>query len=104
MNKNKEIPDWLRVCFQRALLGSVYPSIRKIAASLSDEKELFVKYYLDREPNEDDYENIEVLLTELSSFSTRDQIKTARSECVYSTEPLGKLDSLQGTVYSRKEF
>ena len=104
MKKNSEIPDWLRVCFQRALLGGVYPSIRKIAASLSDDKELLVVYYLDCEPSEDDFENIEILLTELSSFTTRDQIRTASSQCIFSTDPIGKLDSLHGTIYSRKEF
>ena len=85
-------------------MGGVYPSIRKIAASLSDDKELLVVYYLDCEPSEDDFENVEILLTELSSFTTRDQIRTASSQCIFSIDPIGKLDSLHGTIYSRKEF
>ena len=103
MDKDNEIPDWLRVCFQRALLGTVYPNIRKIAVSLSKDKELFVRYYLDREPNEDDNEIVEVLLVEIGSFTTRDEVKTANFECVFSSEPKSKLDSLQGVVYSRME-
>ncbi len=98
-----EIPDWLRVYFQRALLGEIYPNIRKIVASLSENKELLVRYYLDREPNDSDYESIEILQTELSAMTTRQDIRTSNGECVYSNLPRGKLDSLQGVIYSRRE-
>jgi predicted glycoside hydrolase/deacetylase ChbG (UPF0249 family) len=98
-----EIPDWLRVYFQRALLGEIYPNVRKIVASLSENNELLVRYYLDREPNESDYESIETLQTELSAMTTRQEIRTSNGECVYSNLPSGKLDPLQGIIFSRKD-
>ena len=36
-------PDWLVLCVWRALMGEVYPAIRAIAISLSDDRELLIR-------------------------------------------------------------
>ena len=36
-------PDWLVLCVWRALMGEVYPAIRAIANSLSDDRELLIR-------------------------------------------------------------
>lgn len=60
------IPEWLIICVWRALLGEIYPNIRAIALKYSESSHnLLIRYYLDREPNEDDYESISSVETEI---------------------------------------
>lgn len=103
MEENSKLPDWLRVCLSRALLGGIYPEIRAVAVSLSKDKVMTIRYYLDRHPIDDDFENIEILETEISSMTGRDEISESKLECVYSDSPLGKIDTLGGLVYARQE-
>ena len=51
------LPEWLILWTWQALIGEVYPSIRAIALQYSETNCLLIRYYLDREPTEDDYEN-----------------------------------------------
>lgn len=69
--------------------GMIYPSVRAIAVGY--EKELKVIYYLDRDPNEEDRENISDFTGEILAdinFSEVDE------ECPYSNLPFSSLNHL----------
>jgi len=99
------LPAWLRLWFQGALIGEVYPEIRAIAVGLSEERELVVRYYLDREPDDFDYESLQaVVSTVLSNTRTDRQIRSTREECIHSREELSNIDRMGGLVYARREY
>ena len=85
---------------QRALLGEIYPDIRAIAVGFDGLNKLTIKMFLDREPDENDYE-------ELSSISGEilGDIEFRRVEelCEYNSEKPIKLLGLDSFVYIRKE-
>lgn len=85
---------------QRALWGMIYPSIRAIAVGYEGTKKLKLIYYLDREPNEDDYENISDVTGEICSDVDFSELE---EQCVFTLEPISKLDNLESWVYIRKE-
>src|SRR4051794_19206127 len=102
---NERLPDWLRLWFQTALLGEIYPAIRAIAVGFSTSRVLTLRAYLDREPTVDDHENMSCVLTEIfARTSSNDEITAATEECVFSEQLLGKLDPLDGFVYARREY
>ena len=104
MTTQRRIPDWLRCSLQLALLGEIYPAIRAIAVGFSQDRALTLRMYLDREPNEDDYENLSVVVTNvLADNSSNDEITDVKEECVYSDAPFSTLDPLDGFVYARSE-
>jgi hypothetical protein len=103
-HENRQLPDWLRLWFQTALLGEIYPAIRAIAVAFSDSRVLKVRAYLDREPTEDDHENMSCVLAEIfANTSSNDEIVAATEECVFSEQRIGQLDPLDGFVYARRE-
>jgi hypothetical protein len=63
-----------------------------------------LRAYFDRDPSEDDEENIAVVATNISAMTTQAQIATAEIECISSGAPLGQLDPLDGFVFSRAEI
>ncbi len=101
---NRPLPDWLRLWFQSALIGEIYPAIRAVAVGFSESRALTTRFYFDREPTEDDRENIRCVLTEVfaNTFSN-DEITESIEELVFSGMPLNKLDPLDGFVYARRE-
>jgi hypothetical protein len=100
----RRLPEWLILCAWRALLGEIYPEIRAIALSLSKEKTLHIRYYLDRDPNEYDYESISVVETNISSMIGRDRIESSNIECIHTDLLLRDMDSLDGFIYARREY
>lgn len=99
------LPDWLVLSFNRALLGEVYPQIRSIALEFSSRKKsLLIRYYLDRQPTEFDYESISVVETQLGAGLSGEYYSECDLQCVFSQEPMGKLDSLDGFIYARREY
>lgn len=85
---------------QRALLGMIYPEIKMISVGFDGTKKLTVIYYLDREPNESDYENISEVTTLVCAdieFSEVEEI------CEYLENSYVKVNSLDGWVYIRQE-
>jgi hypothetical protein len=99
------LPSWLILWISQALLGEIYPNIRAIAVSFSPDKCLRIRYYLDREPTEFDWESLScVLTTILSNASNNDEIRTVIEECEFSTVPQAELDGLDGFVYARYEL
>ena len=97
LNKNQQS---ILLSAQSALLGQIYPSIRGIAIGFSGTEKLKLICYLDREPNEDDYDNLGIIGTEICAdinFSKVEEI------CIYSKEPFRNLHSLNSWVYMRRE-
>jgi hypothetical protein len=101
------LPDWLILTIWRPLLGEIYPNIRAIVVSFNEDKCLLIRYYLDRKPIEMDYESIEVLATEISSATWRqDLIRKIDVECQFVDTTIRKkdFDYLDGVIYSRREY
>jgi len=101
---SERLPDWVIVCVWRALLGEIYPSIRAIAVALSENRTLMIRYYMDREPTEMDYESMETVATNISASIGLDAISHIDLNCQYAATPLGNLDCLDGLVYCRREY
>jgi hypothetical protein len=99
MNQN-DIRVRLLLSMQRALLGMIYPSVRAIAVGFDQLKKLKVIYYLDREPVEDDYESISEVTTEVIADIDFQEVEEL---CIYSQDPISKLDGLNSWVYTRRE-
>jgi len=105
MKSKNTLPDWLMLWLWRALLGEIYPNIRAIAASFSEDKELRVRFYLDRPPIEFDYESLaDIVGLVLSNASSNEDIRSVKEECEYSTITQGELNALGGLVYARREY
>jgi hypothetical protein len=91
----------LFLSMQRALLGMIYPSIKGIAVGYEEQKKLKVICYLDREPNEDDYENISDVTGEVCADIDFLEVEEI---CIHTQEPTNSLNCLNGWVYLRKEL
>lgn len=78
----------------------VYPSIRAIAVGFEGTKRLKVICYLDREPNDNDYENLSDVTGEVCSDIAFEEVEEM---CKYSLDPFPKLDNLDSWVYVRRE-
>lgn len=104
--KKAKIPDWLVGQFRIALAGEIYPQIRAIAIRYveNDDRKLLIRYYLDRNPMEFDYESIEMVSTELDSITPINYWNRIELECVFSKKLKKDLDPLDGFVYSRREY
>ncbi|OZI47989.1 colicin [Bordetella genomosp. 5] len=97
-------PEWLILCLWRALIGEIYSAIRSIAISLDDDGRLLIRYYLDRQPTDFDWESLEVVATNISASMGQDKITQIDLECKFELGPIGMLESLGGFVYSRREY
>jgi len=101
----RKLPEWLRLWFQQALLGEIYPAIRAIAVGFTDSRAITFRVYFDREPTDDDRENMSCVLTEIfANTSSNVEITGVTEEYLFSDKPLGQLDVLDGLVYARREF
>ncbi len=90
---------------QGALIGEVYPEIRAIALRFDSDRRLLVRYYLDREPIEDDYEAISLVCTNIDAYTShKGEFSAFDDEVVYSTALFRDLDPLDGFVYARREL
>ncbi|MFN5417650.1 MAG: hypothetical protein ACK5B9_11385 [Flavobacteriia bacterium] len=97
---NLEFRKKLLLSVQRALLGMIYPSIRGIAVGCDNETLLKIIYYLDKEPDEEDYENIREVTSEVCADINFTEVEEF---CVFSDENISNLNSLSSWVYLRKE-
>lgn len=98
------LPHWIISLFRIALLGEIYPDIRAIAVGYSDDGDLLVRYYLDREPTEFDRESVEIVAINFDALGGKEQpIGKIDVQCIYSLEPKSRLDPLSGFLYSRRE-
>jgi hypothetical protein len=95
-----EIRRDLLIAIQSALLGMIYPSIRSIAVGFDGLKKFKIIFYLDREPNDNDYETISDVAGEVCADINFIKVEEI---CIFSNEPFSKLDNLKTWVYVRKE-
>ena len=95
-----EIRRDLLISVQKALWGMIYPSIRSIAVAFDGLRKLKMIFYLDREPNEEDYESIREVTTEVCADINFSEVEEF---CIFTKEPFLKLDKLTTWVYMRKE-
>ena len=101
----RRLPDWLRLWFQHALLGEIYPAIRAVAVGFTDSRVMTLRVYFDQEPTDDDRENMSCVLTEIfANTSSNDEIVSVTEEYLFSDKPLGQLEVLDGLVYARREY
>ena len=100
----KSLPDWLILCVWRAIIGEVYPAIRAIALSLGENRVLLIRYYVDRNPTEFDWESLEVVATNISASIEQDKIEHIDLDCKFSLDPIGKMECLDGFIYCRREY
>lgn len=100
MDKKIEFRRDVLVSIQRALCGMIYPSIRAVAVGYEGTEKLKVICYLDREPTQDDYENISIVTSEVCADINFSEVE---EKCVFTLEPISKLDHLETWAYARKE-
>ena len=101
----QKLPDWLIVEYVRVLVGKIYPEIRAIVAKyFSEEKMLLTRCYLDREPNKDDYEMLNIATDQIVAGRGFKYIAEAEVECVCSDKLFKDLDTLDGFIYARREW
>jgi len=91
----------LHLSLQRALLGEVYPSIRAVAYESDDLKRLKIIYYLDREPNDMDYESLSDVCGEVLADLNFEKVEQI---CEYTLKPFSTLAGNSNLVYRRKEY
>lgn len=99
-NKSERLIE-IRLSIQRALLGMIYPEIRSIAIGLPKPDKLKVIMYLDREPNEFDYDNIKEVTGEV--LADVPELNEFEELCIFTQENRNLLDGLDWVVYARKE-
>lgn len=98
--ENDQLRIRVLLSIQRALWGMIYPAIRAIAVGYEGTKKLKVIYYIDREPNENDYENLSEVTGEVCSDI---EFASVEEVCIYTLEPFSQLDHLDSWVYMRLE-
>ena len=103
MNQAKNIPDWLVVGMNMAMLGMIHENIRLIRVDF-DEKNNHVSIfnYLSREVLDDDYEDMEEIATELDAMMGN-HFNKLDILCIYSNHTARELNLLPGAVFRRRE-
>ena len=96
-----ELKIRLKLSTQRALLGNIYPNIRAIAVGYDGIKMLKIASYLDRIPEMEDYDGISDIAGEIMGDI---EFVEVDEKCVFTTEPISKLDHLDFWAYIRKEW
>jgi hypothetical protein len=84
---------------QRALLGNIYPSIRAIAVGYEGEEKFKIIYYLDRQPNDEDFESISDVTGKVRGDINFSEVEKL---CIFTSELVSKLDNLVSWVYIKK--
>lgn len=99
------LPDWLVACLRIALLGEIYANIRAIAIGYNESGEVLIRYYLDRQPTDFDWESAEIVATNFDALGGKEKdIKKIDVECVYTLASKRNLDPLSGFIFSRREL
>lgn len=99
------LPDRLIILIWKALLGEIYPSIRAIAIGYTSDRKLTIRYYLDREPTDYDYESISNVKTKILAHTLSiDDFTSIAEEAFFSDKRFGDLDRLNQFIYARDEM
>lgn len=99
---NLEFRKDILLSAQKSLCGAIYPEVRAVAIGYKSKK-LKVIYYLDREPNEEDFEIISIVTTEIIADFPDNTFKEIIENCIHTDKLIKDLDFLDGFVYVRKE-
>lgn len=103
LNPHLTTPDWLIIGMNRAMLGMIHVNIRLITAEFNAiRQKLIVRCYLDREVTDDDKEDLEIIITELSA-GYGPSLYNCDCECIYSLHSTQELNHMYGAVFRRKE-
>lgn len=90
---------------QDALIGEIYNNIRAIVFDYNEvNKSFLLRFYLDKVPDEDDFENVSNVMGEFISHFKFSEFNIIYEECLFSKLQLSELEQLSGIVYARKEF
>jgi hypothetical protein len=89
--------------FRVALSGEIYPAIRVIVIKFDTNKNLTMRWYMDREPNDGDRENMEIVAVNFGWGPPEMDIRKFDLECVWGKGRQCDLDRLDGAIYTRKE-
>ncbi|MEO1568236.1 MAG: colicin [Pseudomonadota bacterium] len=107
MSDASKIPSWLYHDFWSVLFaGEVYPQMRAIAVSFDENVgRVLARFYFDREPTEFDCEAVDIILSLLAAkYGGKSNVRKIDEECVYSNSLIKDLDSLDGFVFTRREY
>lgn len=96
----KQLSNSLCIHSQVALLGTITPNIRMITIGWDGLKLFHLRAYFDREPTEDEIEEMDAVSSEVISHLPFEKDKV---ECIYDTRQRRELEILKCVVYSRKE-
>ncbi len=88
---------------RRVLLGEIYPQIRAVTVQYQN-RELLLRYYLDREPTDFDNESIEVVATTIEAGMPIGFFKEFDVECVFRGDTKKDMDPLDVVIYARREY
>ena len=95
-----KLPDWLVACFRIALLGEIYPNIRAVAVGYHDSSFVLIRYYLDRQSSDFDFESLEVVATNLDALGGKEQaINKIDIHCVHAAGAKRDLEPISGFIY-----
>ncbi|MFP1726124.1 hypothetical protein [Lonsdalea quercina] len=90
----------LKLIIFNSLLGNVNKNFRALAYDFFDKK-IVIYGYLDTEPDDDDYEIIDVAVSEI--MASCPDLESQEINLVKSCEPVGKLNCYKGWVFVRNE-
>lgn len=97
----KKPPDDIIVDALSALNGEITPSMRLVAFEYRFDEAKF-RFYMVKEPTEDERENAEIVAVNFGS-SISHKLKKLDLEFVVTSEPFGKLDPLDFVIFARSE-
>ncbi|MFH0895098.1 MAG: hypothetical protein V2A54_11750 [Bacteroidota bacterium] len=94
----------IRIKLQFALLGEVYNEIVAIAYKYEKTTKLFLlRYYMEREPNDEDRENLSCVMSEFIANYDNIVFNEIKEECIKIDLAQSKVDPLDGLVYLKKQ-
>ncbi|WP_332604379.1 hypothetical protein [Acinetobacter sp. ESBL14] len=90
----------LKLVVFKSFLGAIANNVRAVAFDFNDET-IFIYGYLDVEPKDEDYEIIDIAVTEI--MAAYPQFLKQKIYLEKSEKPIGKLLSYKGWVFCRYE-
>jgi len=90
----------LKLVVFSSFLGAVRDGVRAIAYDYSGDL-ISIYGYMNRQPDEDDYDAIDIAVTEI--MASCPQFSRQKIEFVKTDDPVGKLNSYKGWVFVRYE-
>tara|TARA_R110000751_G_scaffold187231_2_gene293524 strand:+ start:674 stop:988 length:315 start_codon:yes stop_codon:yes gene_type:complete len=94
-------PDDIIVDALCALNGEITPSMRMVALRYRYDEAKF-RFYMAEEPTDDERENAEIVAVNFESLISH-KLRKLDLEFVVTSEPFGKLDTLDFVIFARSE-